>query len=108
VAWATSIQEERKMHDLADLGNLAFEFFEIKDAYWRENEILKTMLRERGLSLRQIRGELRSRLKQQQVRETALETLVRCSQKIETILQEIDASNKLAKTLAKTQKCDMN
>lgn len=93
----------------ADAGALTFEFFAIRKAYLQENDILKTMLREQSLCAQQIRTELRRRLKQQQIRETAFETLVRCSQRIEKILLKDDElSEKLLKNLAKIQKRDMN
>ena len=93
----------------SDLGDLTLQFFSIKDAYFRENGILKTMLRERGLSSSQLRAELRRRLKQQQVQETAVETLLKCARRIEAILDKDDElSERLTKTLAGNQKHKMN
>lgn len=93
----------------ADIGDLTLQFFAINKAYLQENDTLKTMLREQGLSAHQIRTELRRRLRQHQVQKTAFETLVKCSQRIEKILQkDDDLSEKLLKNLAKIQKLDMN
>ncbi|MFZ0798238.1 MAG: hypothetical protein WCA13_13620 [Terriglobales bacterium] len=96
------------MHDSADLGKMAFDFFEVKKAYSRENQILRSMLQEQGLSLRRIQAELRRRLKRQGVEETAVETLVRCAHRIEKILEAIELSERTTRSRAKTERNKMN
>ena len=93
----------------ADVGNVVLKFYSINNAYVQENKILKAMLREWGLSDKQIRKELRKRLKHEKIQETAFETLAKCSQEITDILRrDAEFEGKLRRSHAKIPRRDMD
>ena len=78
------------------------------DAYRRENEVLRMMLLERGLTRPMIRREVKKRVKYFRQWEEASALFQRVLQETQTLLHETDPVTKIVESLGKTKKRDAN
>jgi DNA polymerase III delta prime subunit len=78
------------------------------DAYHRENEALRLILLERGLTRAQIRRAVKRRVQSLEPFEEASVLLHRVCEEIQKRIQESDALQQLAKTLPRKDKKEMN
>lgn len=79
------------------VGKLVTIVFESAERYRLENEILRTLLLEKGLSRKQIAREVRGYLRKHKVHESAVQTFATSSQQIREILADLDLSKQVAK-----------
>lgn len=78
------------------------------DGYRRENEALREILLERSLKQRQIRTEVRKRVKGTRDYEGAFEILEKVCQRMQALLLATDPLANAVENLAKTKKRDVN
>lgn len=93
---------------LADLPKFAGDASRIANSYRRENEVLRSMLVERGLTTAQIRQAVRRHLKHLEPYEEASVQFDRVVREMQRRLEETDPLTQLAKTLPEKDKNRMS